>query len=272
MRVFTKELAIIGLRESGKHVFLRLGGGPGCPKCSVFACRRSPRIPKARVFACFWGLRCSACRVFSCLLDPRSGPQSRGSRGRPGGRLEARKRPLLGLYGKTRGPRGPGAPHHGKNACDRGTLRASVGGLVFPRDYRALRAPPRIGVVRVWGRFRANLAGIAPWDAPQSVGEESVPTDSWGVRSPRPCGRAAFSAISHAFSRSGWHGRGSRNRHPGPWRGPGPLLGRSWPFLGRPWLFLGVPEPLLRAPGALLGAPGPPLGVPGRSCATPGRS
>ena len=83
------------------------------------------------------------------------------------------------------------------------------GPLFSPRDYRALRASPRIGVVRVWGRFRANLAGIAPWDAPQSVGEESVPTDSWGGRSPRPCGRAAFSVISHAFSRCGWHARGS---------------------------------------------------------------
>ena len=230
-------LHAVETREFQRHVFLIAFGTSGAPR-AVFS-------------RAFWTLD----------LAP--------SRGGPGAARGGDSRRGSGPFSDCTVKHGaPGAQEHRTTVKMHVIEAPSVlpwGPLFSPRDYRALRAPPRIGVVRVWGRFRANLAGIAPWDAPQSVGEESVPTDSWGVRSPRPCGRAPFSAISHAFSRCGWHARGSRNRPPGPWRGPGPLLGRSWPFLGRSWLFLGVPGPLLRAPGPLLGAPG-------RSWATPGRS
>ena len=112
MLLFTNGLAIFGLRESGKHVFLRPGGGPGCPKCSVFACRRSPRIPKARVFACFWGLRCSGCRVFPApfgfpgIRTPAIWPRTPviWLRGRPGAPFS---RPPAGRAARAPGARTP---------------------------------------------------------------------------------------------------------------------------------------------------------------------
>ena len=241
MRLFTKGLAIFGLRESGKHVFLRSGGGPGCPKCSVFACRRNPGIPKARVFACFWGLRCSGCRVFSCLFGPRSGPQSRGSRGRPGGRLEARKRPFLGLYGKTRGPRGPGAPNHGKNACDRGTLRASVGALVFPQGLQgAPSAPPD-----------RRCTGLGPISC-------------------EPGRNRAVGRPSVRRGRIGPHGLLGGPEPPSV--RPGRVFGDFACVFPLRLACAGVPKPASRAvegawaaPGSLLAVPGPVLAVPGRS-------
>ena len=179
MRVFTKELAIIGLRESGKHVFLRLGGGPGCPKCSVLPCRLKPGFRGPRIFAAFLPPACPICVFFFSYSGGRGRPLSRGT---PRGRRKASGGRRFGKHVKTRWFRGPGAPNRVKNAYERCTPHEAVGQTVLPT---ASGVPPpgsRDAIPRGLRPFRPSPAGSVAGSAHRAVEAKFRPTALGGVR------------------------------------------------------------------------------------------
>ena len=208
------------------------------PKVQCFRVPPKPANSKSTCFCLLLGPPVPRMPCFLGSFRLRSGSRAPGaSRVRP----RAFRGALFRMCGKTRGPRGPGAPNHGKNACDRGTLRASVGALVFPQGLQgAPSGPPD-----------QRCTGLGPISC-------------------EPGRNRAVGRPSVRRGRIGPHGLLGGPEPPSV--RPGRVFGDFACVFPLRLACAGVPKPASRAvegawaaPGSLLAVPGPALAVPGRS-------